>query len=144
MEQFRFADSAVTLVTIGSPYSWVKCQPIARNSAGISNLPEASMSTDDISDLIRNLLRSVSPQAVADLGPFNDEFRQLRPTPVGKSKFKQSPGEIDLALAEERKARATARRSRHMQNFHRLTSCQHESAVPGRAQKMPAVAARAS
>lgn len=65
--------------------------------------------SDDLSDLIRELLRSIPPEGLADFGTFSDQFRPLRPTPVGKSKFKQSPEEIDRLLAEERKARATAR-----------------------------------
>jgi hypothetical protein len=45
------------------------------------------MSTNDISELIRSLWISIPPEAVADLGAFNDEFRQLRSTPAGKSRI---------------------------------------------------------
>ena len=64
---------------------------------------------DDFGDLICQLLHSVPPEAVADFRTSSDGFRAPRPTPVGKSKFKQNPDDIDRALLDERKARATAR-----------------------------------
>ena len=63
----------------------------------------------DIGDLIRGLLQSVPLESVADFGTFDHAFPPLRPTPVGKSKFKQNPDDIDRALIDDRKARATAR-----------------------------------
>ena len=59
------------------------------------------MPTDDINDLVRGLLRSISPEAIADFGAFYEGFRPLRVTPVGQSRFKQSREVIDRDLGRE-------------------------------------------
>ena len=59
------------------------------------------MSTDDIGDFIRSLLRSVPPEAVAGFTTSNDGFRSPRLKPARASKFKQKPDDIDRVLLED-------------------------------------------
>jgi hypothetical protein len=71
--------------------------------------------SDDIKDLVRNLLRSIPQEALAGFGTVDDGFRPLRPTPVEKASSSGTPT-TSIALIHERKVPSQRAASRHTRN----------------------------